>query len=237
MSAYVRSGYPDYDIGTLKGTVYTSLGGNSTLQRLGFDPDSATEVLVDYVAEAIDDIGYGYDIYGVRDDYPDLDNENVTCDSSCETGALSYFRDYINGNPQRVEKDFNICITGTSYDGGDDCGATGCAEVGGCQSTAATEGAYEIAQLYGDSWQRYHAKSENTEALQTGLMEVGHNLGQNHSDGRRYEKNSSTCAETPQYTGFTGTNSCGDSIADCYDMDVELDMYWSRCARNAISKC
>lgn len=237
MSAYVRSGYPDYNIGTIKGTVYTSAAGNSSLQRVGWSPDRATKVLVDYVAEAIDYVGYGYEIYGVRDDYPSLDNENVTCDSSCETGALTYFRNYLNGSPQRVEKDFNICITAAAYDGGDTCGATGCADLDTCQGAAATEGVLQIAELYGDGWQRYHPKNENTRALQTGLMEIGHNLGQRHSDGRRYEKDSSTCAETPQYTGFTGTNSCGDSIADCYNMTVELDMYWSTCARNQMSKC
>lgn len=236
MANYYKVGAPDfYGMPSIKGTVYTSLDASSELGYYYGNKDAAMVPVVDYLAKAFDYKGVGYEIYGVRDDYPALDTENAHCSSNCNGGALGDFSDYLSGDPyvDTSDKEFNLCVTNAEYYGNDPCNAVGCAHGGGWASVA--EGAWSLTDHYGDNVHRYHSDTEASNALHTCLMEAGHNLGMDHQDGLKYEKDSSTCAVTPQYTGFSGSNSCGDSIADCSGMSVELDMYYSTCAINNIN--
>lgn len=208
---------------TIKGSIYTTADGYS---QVG---DGAMIVLQDYIAQALDYTDHAYETYGVDSEHPSLANQNVTCDP-CEDGALVYFTDYLDGSPVRREKDFNIVITGADY-GTTTCDyATGCACVGG--DAAATEGAYEMSQPYGESVVKRAPTTTPYQSIHTGLMEAGHNLSMEHEDGWKYTNFNGDVVETPQYSGGTGSNSCGDDHTTA-SLD-KLDMLYSSCAESKI---
>lgn len=195
--------------GHIKGTVYSSQAAYDNVNT------AATEAFAEYLGKALDTTDYDYTIYGITSEHPTLDNENVICDS-CADGPLNEFSDYINGSPERVEKDFNICLTNADY-GVSDCrsggDAVGCAYTGAKASVA--EGADAIANLYGSTPSRYvDAGQTKYEATHTGIHEVGHNLDMSHNDGQVIEDRYGNITASPLASPNKDTNSCGYSNLD-----------------------
>ena len=144
------------------------------------------------------------------------------CESYLKTNDIS--------SAPLVLDDFNFLITNKYYNNSIDDNVVGCGELGG--NVSVSEGGPNIP---GETVQQFHYETDSSEAIQTAIHEVGHNLEMQHKVGdRSFEDRKSDSGDeyviTPLPPGSNEDNVCGATVSSNDGSTVVLDMRYFYCA-------
>lgn len=224
--SYLYDGNSDGTYETISGTVYVS---QALWDNTGADP---AHIVAQHLTEILENqySSHPYQVYVMdeRSESPNIDVEDVECDGDT-TGAMDEWQDQISNAPLVLD-DFNLLITNEYYNSSIDDNVVGCGELGG--NVCVSEGGPNIP---GETVQQFHYETDSSEAIQTAIHEVGHNLGMQHKVGdRSFEDRMSDSGDeyviSPLPPGANEENVCGAPIASNDGSTVVLDMRYFYCA-------